>query len=319
MYVNGFSTSLPEEIQIAGLQSIPGLENVKMIRAGYAIEYDYFYPWQIKRTLETKRMENLYFAGQINGTSGYEEAAAQGLMAGINAALKIRKQEPLHLSRSDAYIGVLIDDLITKETKEPYRMFTSSAEHRLVLRHDNADLRCMPLGYNVGLVAPETYEACCSKQEAIVTLRELCRNFRLDADDADRALTSVDHPAIQSAARAAVLLKRPGITLALLCKTSSAFKEAVERITTDPKVLEQVQIDSKYEGYLKREQLQVEKLARLESLTIPQHYRYEAVAGLSNEGREKLLKHRPETIGQASRILGVSPSDISVLMVHLGR
>ncbi len=319
MYVNGFSTSLPEEIQIEALQSVPGLNKVKMIRPGYAIEYDYFFPHQINRSLETKLVKNLFFAGQINGTSGYEEAAAQGLIAGINATLQLQNKPPLHLKRSDAYIGVLIDDLITKETNEPYRMFTSSAEHRLMLRHDNADIRLRQFGFIAGLVDTETFSACINKQELIDALNQLCLKTKLHPSEVNPILTILDYPAVNSSQSAMSLLKRPGIHLQMLLDSSFSFKDLVQEITEDPLVYEQVEIDLKYEGYLKRDLLMADKILRLDLHQIPVSFNYDKVSGLSNEGREKLKKHQPDTIGQASRILGVSPSDISVLMVRLGR
>lgn len=319
MYVNGFSTSLPEDIQMKGLKSIPGLEQVKMIRPGYAIEYDYFFPYQIGNTLETKIIENLYFAGQINGTSGYEEAAAQGIIAGINASLKIREREPLILKRSDAYIGVLIDDLITKDTDEPYRMFTSSAEHRLLLRHDNADIRLCGYGFSSGLVSAASMAACVLKTEAIRQVRTFAENFRFRPEMINPLLAEQGLQDIPASLSAANILKRHSVCFQMLFESSPAFREQVHALTSDPLVLEQVEIDIKYEGYLKRDLLMSEKIARLESLQIPQTFPYADVMGLSNEGREKLMKHRPESIGQASRILGVSPSDISVLMIKIGR
>ncbi len=319
MYVNGFSTSLPEDIQIEGLRSIPGLASVKMIRPGYAIEYDYFFPYQVNRSLETKLFENLYFAGQINGTSGYEEAAAQGLVAGINASLKLRQKPPLHLKRSDAYIGVLVDDLITKDTNEPYRMFTSSAEHRLLLRQDNADIRLHDFGYTSGLLDVKTFTLCNNKIRSIEALKQLCLDTRLSAAEINPLLTELGYIEVNTAQNASTLLKRTGIYLHLLIEQSLSFKNAVLAITDDLSIFEQVDIDLKYHGYLKRDLLMADKILRLDSHQIPASFKYDSVAGLSNEGREKLIKYRPDTIGQASRILGVSPSDISVLMIRLGR
>jgi len=319
MYVNGFSTSLPEDIQFEGLRSIAGLGNVKMIRPGYAIEYDYFFPHQIKRTLETKLVSDLYFAGQINGTSGYEEAAAQGLMAGINAALKIQKRPPLHLKRSDAYRGVLIDDLITKDAREPYRMFTSSAEHRLLLRHDNADIRLRHFGFIAGLVDEETFSASKKNIKYIQELKELLLHTRVLACESNTILANLGYPIVESSQSALTLLKRPGIHLTMLLEASDTLKNAVTALTSSVLLYEQVEIDLKYEGYLKRDLSMADRILRLQSHQIPQSFKYDTVSGLSNEGREKLKKHQPETIGQASRILGVSPSDISVLMIYLGR
>jgi len=319
MYVNGFSTSLPEDIQIEGLRSIAGLENTKMIRPGYAIEYDYFFPHQITRTLETKLVSDLYFAGQINGTSGYEEAAAQGLMAGINAALKILKRPPLHLKRSDAYIGVLIDDLITKETSEPYRMFTSSAEHRLLLRHDNADIRLTHFGFNAGLIDEFTFSACNKNIACIGELKDILLHTKINASEINTILATLGYQKVEISQNALSLLKRPGIHLTMLIGACDSLRQSVTALSSSLLIYEQVEIDLKYEGYLKRDLLMADRILRLESHRVPPSFRYDSVSGLSNEGKEKLNKHQPDTIGQASRIPGVSPSDISVLMIYLGR
>lgn len=319
MYVNGFSTSLPEDIQIDGLRSMKGLEEVKLIRAGYAIEYDYFPPYQIHSTLETKRIRNLYFAGQINGTSGYEEAAAQGLLAGINAAADILKRPALRLKRSDAYIGVLVDDLVTKEMKEPYRMFTSSAEHRLMLRHDNADIRLMHFGHQSGLVSDAAMERCRTKMRAIGEIKALTEKTAIPAEVLDSLISKQGQPHAASGQKISAAIKRPGMSLEILMNSLPPFREALLSISTDKEAHQQVEIDLKYEGYLKRELLTADKIARLDALQIPSEYNYSCIKGLSSEGVEKLISHRPETLGQASRISGVSPSDISVLMVHIGR
>ncbi|NTV02526.1 MAG: tRNA uridine-5-carboxymethylaminomethyl(34) synthesis enzyme MnmG [Chlorobiaceae bacterium] len=319
MYVNGFSTSLPEDIQMKALRTIAGLENVKMIRPGYAIEYDYFHPWQISSTLETKLVENLYFAGQINGTSGYEEAAAQGLMAGINASLKIRGRKPLVLSRAEAYIGVLIDDLVTKETKEPYRMFTSSAEHRLILRHDNADLRLGRVAYESGMISRESSERIRGLREAIDRGRQRLEEIRVLPDEVNSLLERKGMPLIPSASRAIGIVKRPGISLAELIDASDTVRNGLEPFDAQGRIVEQIDIEVKYEGYIKRDRLMTDRISRLDTLLIPEHFDYNSLSSISNEGREKLARHKPSTIGQASRILGVSPSDISVLMIRIGR
>lgn len=321
MYVNGLSTSLPEEIQIEAIHSIPGLEHAVIIRPGYAIEYDYFYPSQIYSTMETKLVENLYFAGQINGTSGYEEAAAQGLLAGINASRKLQGKTRFTLARSEAYIGVLVDDLITKETREPYRMFTSAAEHRIILRQDNADRRLLRYGYSIGLQNAEMLSYLERKEQAISTIRLLLEQIRIRPDQPEllALFSRKGYTKPEGSQRCISLLKRPHISLKDILETSQKAFEQVSAVSIDPDILKQVEIDCKYEGYIKREHLVAEKIARLEHHEIPTTFDYEKVTGLSSEGKEKLQRHKPETIGQASRIMGVTPADISILMVKLGR
>jgi len=319
MYVNGFSTSLPEDVQIAGLRSIPGLENVKMIRPGYAIEYDYFHPWQIRASLETRLVKNLFFAGQINGTSGYEEAAAQGLMAGLNASRKIRGHSPLILGRDQAYIGVLIDDLITKETKEPYRMFTSSAEHRLILRHDNADIRLRQAAYDCGLVSLDAYTRTMAITEGVEQCIRLLQEIKVLPEEINNLLNHHGFPELQAPVRALNIIKRPGIKLLDVLQCSETVRKAAGEFCSNNRIAEQAEIEIKYEGYIRRDQMMTERINRLDALQIPDNFNYNALNSLSSEGLEKLIKHKPSTIGQASRILGVSPADISILMIRLGR
>jgi len=317
IYLNGFSSSLPEEVQQKALVNIPGFEHAKMFRPGYAIEYDYFPPTQLKLSLETKLIEGLYFAGQINGTTGYEEAACQGLMAGINAHLKLTAQEPLILDRSDAYIGVLIDDLVTKGTDEPYRMFTSRAEYRILLRQDNADTRLTPLGFKIGLAGKDRMDRVEQKVKHVNEVVSFIKNESIAPDEINDLLNARESASISQNVKMFGILSRPNIDLML-------FKNNIERIqhslmAYDAEELEQAEILVKYEGYIQKEKEQVEKQYRLESLILHDDFDYARLTSLGTEAREKLNKVRPKTIGQAARISGITPSDISILMVYLGR
>ncbi|SDT33036.1 tRNA uridine 5-carboxymethylaminomethyl modification enzyme [Maribacter dokdonensis] len=318
VYVNGFSTSLPEDVQFKALRSVVGFENVKFFRPGYAIEYDYFPPTQLKHTLETKLVDNLYFAGQINGTTGYEEAASQGLMAGINAHLKIKEQEPLILKRDEAYIGVLIDDLITKGTEEPYRMFTSRAEYRTLLRQDNADLRLTPLSHSIGLATDSRMKRMEEKLEQSESLVQFFKETSVLPKDINPILSSVDSALVKQSDKMYKAFSRPNVTMdhMLQLKDVSTF---VEENKFDNEILEQAEIQIKYSGYIAKEKLNADKLHRLEAVKIPENFDYTKLKSLSFEAREKLTKIQPVTISQASRISGVTPSDISVLLVFLGR
>jgi tRNA uridine 5-carboxymethylaminomethyl modification enzyme len=317
IYVNGFSTSLPEDVQYAAMRKIPGFEQAKMFRPGYAIEYDFFPPTQLKLTLETQAIPNLYFAGQINGTTGYEEAACQGLMAGINASLRVQDKEPLILKRSEAYIGVLIDDLITKGTEEPYRMFTSRAEFRLSLRQDNADLRLTALGHALGLASEERFEKMNNKKSETAKLVNDLKQKKFSPDAINAGLERLETASITEKISAEKLLKRPQLGIKELATLSDDLAEYLTKYPNE--VIEQAEIQIKYESYLEKEQLMVEKLANMEDFKITPTFDYLAITALSNEGRQKLHKIRPETLGQASRISGVSPADLSILTVYLGR
>jgi tRNA uridine 5-carboxymethylaminomethyl modification enzyme len=317
IYVNGFSTSLPEDVQYAALRKIPGFEQAKMFRPGYAIEYDFFPPTQLKLTLETQAIPNLYFAGQINGTTGYEEAACQGLMAGINASLRVQEKDPLILKRSEAYIGVLIDDLITKGTEEPYRMFTSRAEFRLSLRQDNADLRLTALGHALGLASEERFEKMSFKKSETAKLVNDLKQKKFTPDAINAGLEKLDTATITEKISAEKLLKRPQLGIKELATLSEEFADYLKKYPSE--VIEQAEIQIKYESYLEKEQLMVQKLANMEDFKIPVNFDYLSITALSNEGRQKLHKIRPETLGQASRISGVSPADLSILTVYLGR
>lgn len=318
IYLNGFSSSLPAEIQQEALHFIKGLENAEMIRPGYAVEYDFFPPHQVDLTLETKLIEGLYFAGQINGTSGYEEAAAQGIIAGINAALKIQGKPEFVLKRSEAYIGVLIDDLVNKSTYEPYRMFTSRAENRLVLRQDNADLRLRKFGYKIGLISKEKYDDVIRRDNLINESINLLNNLKLHARDINPLLEARGLPGIDSTESISKLCRRPELSLSELLKVNGFGGEIlIQELIKDGGTLTQVEIELKYEGYLKRQQENILKLERYEEMNIPLTLNYFDLKSLSTEGREKLNRVKPRSIGQASRISGVTPSDISILLVYL--
>ncbi|MGB5648228.1 MAG: tRNA uridine-5-carboxymethylaminomethyl(34) synthesis enzyme MnmG, partial [Muriicola sp.] len=318
VYVNGFSTSLPEDVQFKALRSVKGFEKVKFFRPGYAIEYDYFPPTQLKHTLETKLIENLYFAGQINGTTGYEEAASQGLMAGINAHLKIHELPPFTLQRDEAYIGVLIDDLITKGTEEPYRMFTSRAEYRTLLRQDNADLRLTPKGYALGLATEERLRRMQEKEQKSDAFIDFFRNTSFSPDDINPILEEVASAPVKQADKMYKVFSRPNVTMGHMMQLEEVANY-VETHELGREVMEQAEIQVKYSGYITKEKNNADKLQRLENIKIPEGFDYSKLKSLSFEAREKLQAIRPVTISQASRISGVSPSDISVLLVFMGR
>ncbi|CAH0996903.1 tRNA uridine 5-carboxymethylaminomethyl modification enzyme MnmG [Emticicia aquatica] len=317
MYINGFSTSLPEEIQYEALTKIKGFENVKMFRPGYAIEYDFFPPTQLKLTLETHLIENLYFAGQINGTTGYEEAACQGLMAGINAHNKVHEKDEFILKRNEAYIGVLIDDLVNKGTDEPYRMFTSRAEFRTLLRQDNADIRLTVKGYHLGLADENRLERVLYKKETSEKIVKEIKNRKISPDDANGYLEQIGSAMLREKSSFYSILKRPEIDIEHIKTLDNEMAEYLRNF--DEEVIEQAVIHVKYESYIEKELLMAEKMSRLEDLNINPNFDYERLHSISIEARQKLKKIKPQTLGQASRISGVSPADISVIMIHLGR
>ena len=318
VYVNGFSTSLPEDVQFKALRSVEGFENVKFFRPGYAIEYDYFPPTQLKHTLETKLINGLYFAGQINGTTGYEEAASQGLMAGINAALQVQEKEPLILKRDEAYIGVLIDDLITKGTEEPYRMFTSRAEYRTLLRQDNADLRLTPKGFGIGLAKKDRLKRMEYKLDASEKFVTFFKETSIKAEVANPILEAKGSSLMTQGDKMFKVFSRPQIDLDDILKFE-AVTDYISENNLDQEVIEQAEIQVKYSGYIEKEKNHADKVNRLEDVRIPDNYDFDKIKAISIEARQKLTKIRPTTIAQASRISGVSPSDISVLLIHMGR
>jgi tRNA uridine 5-carboxymethylaminomethyl modification enzyme len=317
IYVNGFSTSLPENIQYQALTKIPGFEKAKMFRPGYAIEYDYFPPTQLKTSLETQLIDNLYFAGQINGTTGYEEAACQGLMAGINAHNKVNEKDPFLLKRSEAYIGVLIDDLVNKGTQEPYRMFTSRAEYRILLRQDNADIRLTEIGHKLGLASTERFERVIEKKKQIAALSKELKEMRVSPALVNDELTKLNTTTLTEKTPAVTLLRRPQIGMKDLKQIDATLKSKLDNYSDE--ILQQVEIDLKYESYIEREQKMAEKIESLDLYKIKSDFDYDRVKALSSEAREKLKRIRPETIGQMSRISGVSPADVSILTVYLGK
>lgn len=320
-YVNGFSSSLPWEVQVAALEQIPALRNVRIYRPGYAIEYDFFDPTQLTHDLQTKLVEGLYFAGQVNGTTGYEEAAGQGLMAGINAARSLKGLDPVVLSREQAYIGVLIDDLVIKGVDEPYRMFTSRAEYRILLRQDDADMRLTQLGHDIGLATDRRYELMVSKRRERDELIEFCRSYKVRAELVNDTLTSIGSAPLTGGIRLIELLSRPGVDFALLAPCLPALARRIEAVEAERRdeIVEAAEILIKYSGYIERERQLAEKIHRLEHVRLPASFDYESVTALSTEARQKLTRIRPVTMAQASRIPGVSPADISILLLLLNR
>lgn len=321
-YLNGFSSSLPWEVQVQALETIPALKNVQIYKPGYAIEYDFFPPTQLNHSMETKLVDGLYFAGQVNGTTGYEEAAAQGLMAGINAARALKKLSPVVLGRDEAYIGVLIDDLVTKGVDEPYRMFTSRAEYRILLRQDDADMRLTPLGYEIGLASERRRELMLAKKREMESLREWCAGTLIKATaDNNALLSSIPTQPLSVSAKVMELLRRPGVTFSLLADLFDEVRERLNGVEAERReeIVEATEIGIKYEGYILRERELAAKAKRLEYVKLPPAYPYDSITSLSTEARQKLMAIRPETIGQASRIPGVSPADINILLLLMNR
>ena len=318
-YLNGFSSSLPYEVQLEALRNISGLEDVHVYRPGYAIEYDYFPPTQLSHTLETKLVEGLYFAGQVNGTTGYEEAAAQGLMAGINAHRSLHGEDGVVLKRDEAYIGVLIDDLVTKGVDEPYRMFTSRAEYRILLRQDNADVRLTPLGHEIGLVSNDKYQNLLKKNSAVESLISMLRKSAVKIGEIDSYLISIGEEPLSQGKKLYDIVLRSNVTINSLKNVFSKLKLFIEKNNLSDEVVEQAEIQIKYRGYIEREKYYAEKMHRLEEIAIPANFDYNAMQSLTIEARQKLSRIRPQTIGQASRIPGVSPADINVLLIKFGR
>ena len=319
-YLNGFSSSLPLDIQLEALKKIPAFENVQMYRPGYAIEYDYFDPTQLKHSLETKAIKNLFFAGQVNGTTGYEEAAGQGLIAGINAHLNVKGEDPFILNRDEAYIGVLIDDLVTKGVDEPYRMFTSRAEYRILLRQDDADMRLTEKSYNIGLATRSRYELMVEKKKIRDEIIDFARNYSIKPAYINEGLEQLGTTALKHGTKLVELILRPQLTIESVASLVPAFKTVLDKITNRrEEIIEASEIMIKYEGYIQREKTIAEKIERLETIRIKGKFDYNEIKQLSTEARQKLQKIDPETIAQASRIPGISPSDINILLVLLGR
>ncbi|MDP1842042.1 MAG: tRNA uridine-5-carboxymethylaminomethyl(34) synthesis enzyme MnmG [Sediminibacterium sp.] len=317
IYVNGFSTSLPEEVQTAALRLVPGFENVKIFRPGYAIEYDYFMPTQLTHSLETKLLPNLFFAGQINGTTGYEEAACQGLIAGINAHQKAKHLEPFVLKRSEAYIGVLVDDLINKGTDEPYRMFTSRAEFRTLLRQDNADIRLTERSYNLGLAKADRLKLVQEKNREVAEVKSIIKELNIEPEDINTYFEEINSAAITEKQKATKIILRPNVSLAGLMRIIPGLEEKTNNISMD--AIQQAEIQIKYERYIEKEQALVDKMSELENMRIPETFNYSKLSALSKEAMQKLTKIKPATLGQASRVSGVNPSDVQILMVYMGR